>query len=89
MYAYWVASVYNRYTAMQEFQLGMGQRWDTFIPGTAVIIAHPNVDIHEIKGDLFLRNVEANVVEYDIGDRVAHSGVFILARNFNDAKELL
>lgn len=89
MYAYYVLNTYNEHQGMQSVRLGIGERWSHFEPGTATIWVHPDIDFHTVRGDLFLRGKVAKLMECPPNYQIKESGVFILARNYNDALKLL
>lgn len=84
MYTYWVIRNKQGY-----LELGLGQRWSTFEPGTTPIYVHPFLDFHAIDGQLFLDNKKATLVKCKSEGEVTLGGVFILALNHKDAKEML
>lgn len=88
MFAYYISNVGNLNGEML-LQLGIGQNWETFEPGTAPIYVSPHLDYHTINGQMFLNNKVANLIECNEETRVGKSGVFILALNNKDAKEML
>lgn len=89
MYAYYIGSV-GDLNGNMILQVGVGQLWSTFEPGTAPILVHPDLDFDSIWGDLFLRNdTTTNIVAMEPGEKIAHEGVFVLALNQKMAKELL
>lgn len=89
MFAYWVISRYSQHQGKQVLELGLGQNWSTFEPGTARIYVHPHLDYHAINGQLFLDNKITTLVECQDGFKLTHSGAFVLARNYKAAMELL
>lgn len=89
MYAYYVMHAYNEHQGMKSVKLEVGQHWPTFEPGTATIWIHPDIDFHEVRGDLFLRGKTAKLMECPPNYQIKESGVFILARNYRNALELL
>lgn len=84
MFTYWVIRNKQGY-----LELGLGQRWSSFVPGTAPIYVHPLLDFHAIDGQLFLDNKTATLVNCKSEGEVMLSGVFILATNYRDAREML
>lgn len=89
MFAYYISSVGDLNGKMM-LQVGVGERWSTFEPGTAPIFVHPDLDFHAINGDLFLRNItNVKLVQMTPGWKVMRPGVFILALNYKMVKELL
>lgn len=89
MYAYYVIHAYNEHQGMKSVKLEVGQHWPTFEPGTATIWVHSDIDFHTVRGDLFLRGKEAKLMECPPNYQIKESGVFILARNYRSALELL
>lgn len=89
MYAYYVRHHYVEPQGMKGVWLEPGEYWPTFEPGTATIWVHPDIDFHEVKGDLFLRDKEAKLMECPPNYQIKESGIIILARNYKAALELL
>lgn len=89
MFVYWVASPYDERVGMSSIKMGCGTDWFTFEPGTATIWIHPDIDYHYIKGDLLIRGKIAKLIECPDNYRIKERGVFILARNYKSALELL
>ena len=90
MYTYFVRSAYDESKGMQSIKLESGVAWEVSITRGKPVLVHPELDFHRIWGDLFLRNNKTtNVVALEPGEKVCHSGVFILARNYKEALELL
>ena len=89
MYVYYIGSV-GDLNGKMLLQVGVGEDWSTFEPGTAPILVHPDIDFHALWGDLFLKNDNTtNIVAMEIGEKVAHEGVFVIAHNHKMVKELL
>ncbi|QHJ80062.1 MAG: hypothetical protein [Caudoviricetes sp.] len=84
MFAYWVVRDKQGY-----LNIGLGQNWSTFEPGTAPIYVHHLLDYHAINGQLFLDNKIATLVECKEEGTVVLNGVFVLALNHKDAMEML
>ncbi|UEN68800.1 gp4 [Shigella virus Moo19] len=89
MFAYFVRSTYDAYHGMLSIKLEVGQHWPTFEPGTAAIWVHPDIDFHEVQGDLLLRGKTAKLMECPPNYRIKESGIFILAHSYSNALELL
>lgn len=90
MYAYYVRSAYDERKGMQSVKLESGIAWEICETNGNPVLVHPDIDYHAVWGDLFLRNDKTtNIVELEPDEKVYHSGVFILARNYKSALELL
>lgn len=84
MYAYYVIK-----DRLDRLTVGLGSDWNTFTPGTAAIVVHPDLDFHAINGQMFLDNKEGNLCRIQPGRKLTIPGLFILALNEKMAKELL
>lgn len=89
MFVYKVISSHNPYLDTDSVKLQLGVKWSTFEPGTAAIWVHPELDFHYIRGQLFIDNKQANLMECPPNYQIKEDGVFILAHNYNMALELL
>lgn len=90
MYIYFVRHAYREGRDLTSIKLDSGVAWEVALTHGRPVLVHPDLDYHQIWGDLFLRNdTSTKLVALEPDEKVTEGGVFILARNFNDAKELL
>lgn len=89
MYVYYVISCYDSLLGMRSVRLKGGEAWSTFLNETTPVWVHPELDFHYIRGQLFIDNKQANLMECPPNYRIKDNGVFILAHNYDMALELL
>lgn len=89
MYVYWVAYPYDERIGTSSIKMLSGTDWYKFEPGTATIYVHPDIDFHHIQGECIILGKKAHLVECPANYRIKVRGVYILARNYKAALELL
>lgn len=89
MYVYWVAYPYDERIGTSSIKMLSGSDWYKFEPGTATIYVHPDIDYHYIQGECIILGRKANLIECPDNYRIKVRGVYILARNYKAAMELL
>lgn len=89
MYVYWVASTYDERIGTSSIRMLPGTDWYKFEPGTAIIYVHPDIDYHYIQGECIILGKRAKLRECPDNYRIKERGVYILARNYKAALELL